>query len=107
MQPDEHWQSIEVAYKAVYGGETDVWLPWEWLPQYRLRNAIYPMYLSIPLHIVKILGIDTNFVVRNLPYLAHLPFVLINDWYYWRICTKLLSHNAARLAFALFFFNCF
>lgn len=28
--PDEYWQSMEVAYKSVYGDRQNVWLPWEW-----------------------------------------------------------------------------
>ncbi len=43
---DEYWQGTEVAYDIVYGG---VSLPWEWCNAYRLRNVIYPSYLSIPL----------------------------------------------------------
>lgn len=56
LQPDEYWQGTEVAYDMVYGG---VKLSWEWRDEYRIRNILYPAFLSIPLWIFKILGIDT------------------------------------------------
>lgn len=55
VHPDGIWQSVEIAYAIAYGG---VELPWEWRPQYALRNTIYPYILSIPLMIFKNLGID-------------------------------------------------
>ena len=65
------------------------------------------MYLSGPLSLVRYLGIDTNFVVRKIPYLAHLPFVIILDIYVWRVFNRILEKNAARLGFALYFLNRF
>jgi hypothetical protein len=53
---DEYWQGTEVAYNLVYGG---VNLPWEWTPDYRIRNVLYPFFIAIPMWAVKILGIDT------------------------------------------------
>jgi hypothetical protein len=85
----------------------DVWLPWEWNDEFRLRNCIYPMYLAIPLHIAKSLGVDSNLVVRKLPYLAHLPVVLLNDWFFWKVSKRVIGHDAARLGFIMFFFNRF
>jgi len=85
---DEYWQAVEPAYKLVYGDVQDVQLPWEYSDEFRLRNSIYPIYLSLPLHLVRFLGIDTNFVVRCVPYLAHLPIVLITDLYMWRVSRR-------------------
>lgn len=106
--PDEYWQSVEPAYKAVYGNEVkDMYLPWEWSDEYRLRNTIYPMYLSLPLRLAKELGYDSNQVVRTLPYLAHLPVVIINDIFLWKLSKRLVNKNSARLGFAFFFANRF
>jgi hypothetical protein len=30
VNPDEYWQSTQVAYKWVYDDKGDVFLPWEW-----------------------------------------------------------------------------
>ena len=89
VNPDEYWQSIEVAYKWVYGG--DVNLPWEWSDQWQLRNTLYPFYLSLPLRLVKYVGIDTNFVVRITPYLAHCPFVILNDIFTWKVAKRVIG----------------
>lgn len=105
MHPDEYWQSTEVAYKAVYHDQQDFWMPWEWSDNYRLRSWIYPMYLSLPLRFVRFLGFDTNLVVRCLPYFAHLPIVLLCDYFFWKILKRVLLQDAARLGFALYFFN--
>jgi hypothetical protein len=105
--PDEYWQGLEVAYKAVYSDRQDVWLPWEWSDEYRLRNTIYPMYLSIPLRIARYLGLDSNAAVRTIPYLAHLPLVILNDIFFWKFAKRLVSKDNARLGFALFFVNRF
>lgn len=50
--PDEYWQAIEPAYNMIYGG---VELPWEWRSEYKLRSALYPSYLAIPLWCLKTL----------------------------------------------------
>ena len=107
VHPDEYWQSTMPAYKQVYGNQTDVWLPWEWNAEFRLRNCIYPMYLAIPLHFAKILGLDSNLVVRKLPYLAHLPVALLNDWFFWKVGKKVVGRDAARLGMIMLFFNRF
>jgi len=82
-----------------------VWLPWEWSDEFRLRSTIYPMYLSLPMHLVRFLGIDTNMVLRTAPYMAHLPLVLLTDYFFWKTMTKILHRDAAKLSFFLYFFN--
>ena len=62
--PDEYWQAIEPAYNMVYGG---VQLPWEWIGSYKLRSAIYPTYLAIPLAALKYLGLDYAYAVKLCP----------------------------------------
>ena len=58
--PDQLWQATQVAYNWVFGG---VYLPWEWSPEYQLRNAVYPAYLAGPLYVLKELGLDTQMAV--------------------------------------------
>lgn len=45
-----------MAYEFVYGG---VEKTWEWHDAYRLRNVMWPAMLSIPMWIIKYLGLDT------------------------------------------------
>lgn len=105
VHPDEYWQSTQPAYRAVYGG--DVWLPWEWSDKFRLRNTIYPMYLALPMYLVKSLGIDSNLVIRYIPYIAHMPIVLLNDWFTWKVGKRVVGKDASRLGFIFYFFNRF
>ncbi len=65
--PDAYWQGTEVAYSLAYGG---VELPWEWIPQYRIRSTIYPFYLYSYLWVIKTLGLDFAIVIRVYPYIA-------------------------------------
>ena len=62
-------------------------LPWEWTPEYRLRNALYPAYLAGPLWVIKQLGLDTQMVVLLQPYLSHCVLVLVGDLFLWK-CAK-------------------
>lgn len=107
IHPDEYWQSIEPAYHYVYSDVTHVYLPWEWSEHFRLRNCIYPMYLTLPLRFVRFLGVDYNFIVRSLPYIAHLPIVLLTDFYTWAIAKRIVKKEAARLCMLMYFTNTF
>ena len=55
FQPDEYFQSLEVAHHVVfvYGQ-----LTWEWLAPNPLRGAFYPL-LNLPVYgILKVFGLD-------------------------------------------------
>jgi hypothetical protein len=41
------------------------------------------------------------------PYIAHCPFVLLNDLYTWKVSKLVIGKNGARLAMILVFFNRF
>lgn len=55
FQPDEYFQSLEVAHHAVFGyGQ----LTWEWLSPRPIRSIIYPA-LNIPVYwLVRVLNLD-------------------------------------------------
>lgn len=55
FQPDEYYQSLEVAHHAVFGyGQ----LTWEWLTAEPIRSIVYPA-LNIPIYwTLKVLNID-------------------------------------------------
>jgi hypothetical protein len=104
LYPDEYWQGTEVAYNIVYGG---VELPWEWRPQYRIRNVLYPYYLSVPLFTAKILGIDSREVVIKAPYLAHSILVIVGDYFMFKLAKKICGTQTARVVFLLYLSNAF
>ena len=55
FQPDEYFQSLEVAHHAVFGyGQ----LTWEWLAPKPIRSIVYPA-LNIPVYwLLKVLRLD-------------------------------------------------
>ena len=68
FNPDEYWQSLEVAHYDVfgYGHKT-----WEWAPEWRVRSYSYPAIISAMYYMFKMLHIDTTFVLINGPKLLH------------------------------------
>lgn len=104
VHPDEYWQATQPAYAFVYGHGK---LPWEWSKDFQLRNTLYPMYLAGWFQAAKTLKIDYNWLVVVLPYLAHAPFVILNDIYTWRVAKRVITKDSARLAMLMLFFNVF
>ena len=57
FQPDEYYQSLEVAHHLVFGYGH---ITWEWLTQQPIRSIIYPA-LNIPVYsALKQLGLDNT-----------------------------------------------
>ena len=55
FQPDEFFQSLEVAHHAVYGYGH---LTWEWLAPRPIRSVLYPA-LNVPIYwLLKVLALD-------------------------------------------------
>ena len=63
FQPDEFFQSLEVAHELVfrYG-----WLTWEWQPENAIRSPLYPLLFVPGYWLVQKLGLeDTDALVRH------------------------------------------
>lgn len=57
FQPDEYYQSLEVAHHLVFGYGH---ITWEWLTQKPIRSIIYPL-LNVPVYsILKYSGLDNT-----------------------------------------------
>ena len=57
FQPDEYFQSLEVAHHAVYGYGH---LTWEWLAANPIRSIVYPA-IDIPIYwILQLSDLDTT-----------------------------------------------
>ena len=57
FQPDEYYQSLEVAHHLVFGYGH---ITWEWLTQQPIRSIVYPA-LNIPVYsALKQLGLDNT-----------------------------------------------
>lgn len=85
----------------------EVTLPWEWKPENRIRSIIYPLYLSIPLRILKMLGLDSRYTVRNAYYCAHFVLVIIGDYYFFKTGCRMLGKTKTRICLYFYLTNKF
>jgi hypothetical protein len=71
FQPDEFFQSLEVAHNVVFGYGK---LTWEWQPSVAIRSIVYPT-LYVPVYwILRVTGLDaTGLLVCELPTIRKAP----------------------------------
>ena len=99
--PDEIHQGKEIAYKILYE-QSDANIngvqsfnTWEWWKGYNLRTFLYPLWLSLPGHVLKLLNLDTNFMIVNSIYLMHCVTWVIGDYYCFLFVRQLLGKREA------------
>lgn len=83
----------------VYGG---VDLTWEWQPDSMIRSFIYPLYLSLPLRILRTLRFDSAVNVRSSYYVAQAILVYFSDVYFYKLANTLIGKNGARISLLLY-----
>ena len=79
--PDQIWQGQEMAYSFAYSDVAPVIKTWEWLDIYALRSVIWPAYLSLPLHILRFLGLDSNFLVSHSALFMNSLLQVLGDYF--------------------------
>lgn len=63
FQPDEYWQSIEIAHRIVFGYGYQTW---EWMTSKPIRSVVYPA-MFVPLYkAMKAMHIDNPIVFVRL-----------------------------------------
>ena len=103
--PDENWQSLEIAYDLLYGEKSsvprghpdkvDILFSWEWYNFYALRNHLYPFYLSIPGRFLKMVQMDSNFMLVNSMYFMHVVVWSFGDYYFYKLIKLLAGTECA------------
>ncbi|KAI6232889.1 Mannosyltransferase [Aphelenchoides fujianensis] len=99
--PDEHFQSVEVAYEKVFGVGH---LSWEWRPEFALRSFLHPLLFMVLYAPLKLLGLDSGVLVRLLPEppprgprdqtVARSAFLLyLSNWFVWFCAPRTLSNS--------------
>jgi hypothetical protein len=78
---------------------------WEWLDFYALRTYIYPAYLSIPLHILKFLGMDYNIFVGNSMLMMNSLIQVLGDYYLYYFTKDLAGKKGGIICLGLSIFN--
>ena len=55
LDPDEYWQSLEIAHLKVFhvGFQT-----WEW--HHQIRSAVFPLIFTIPYYLLKWLSLENS-----------------------------------------------
>lgn len=91
--PDEVFQSVEVAHRAVFGSGH---LSWEW--EHALRSVLHPYYIAFGFMFLKIFSIDSLPAVIYLPRLMHAVVYGISDYCYYGLAKRLLTPYGARYA---------
>lgn len=93
--PDQSWQGHEMAYKIAYGDVVDIVSTWEWLDYYALRSHLYPAFLSLPLHLWRILGIDSNFLVCNSILFMNAIIQVMGDYFLFHLANDMIGKQGA------------
>ena len=84
-----------MAYKLAYGDQVPLVTTWEWNEVYALRSVIYPAYLSIPLHFLKVLNLDSNFLVCNSILFMNSLLQVLGDYFLYLLSKHLIGKEGA------------
>jgi len=108
FNPDEYWQSMEVAYRAVWSGG---FLAWEYQSHAQLRGILHPAIFALLYAALKLLGWDSTWMVSTSPRLLQALFAGVGDYYLYLLASRLLGRVGARWTLFLsltswFFFYC-
>ena len=94
---DEYWQSLEIAHKAVWYGEST----WEWESS-QIRSAIHPMLFAAFYKFLDITGLDWRWLVAYGPRLIMAVFVWLSDEYLYRYTEKWYGSRMAKVTWVLY-----
>lgn len=89
-----------MAYKIAYGDVVDIVSTWEWIDFYALRSHIFPAFLSLPLHVLRFLGLDTNFLVCNSILFMNSIIQVAGDYYLFLLSNDILGKEGALMTMA-------
>ena len=93
FQPDEYWQSVEVANAMVYKYG---YLTWEW--RYGLRSIVHPGLFAGLFKILLWTGLDSAYMRIMAPRFSQAVFAAIADWHTYKLGRRLFGKEAGRLA---------
>lgn len=68
FNPDEYWQSLEIAHADVFGYGFKTW---EWSSEWAVRSAIYPSIISVMYYLLKLFHCDFRICIIYGPKILH------------------------------------
>jgi phosphatidylinositol glycan class B len=99
FDPDETWQSVEVAHEMIFGNGG---LTWEW--KLGIRSSLHPLLFASYFKLLKILQLaDTMLLIKG-PRLIQALFSATSDFYAFSLACKLFGPEAGK--FTLFCMLC-
>ncbi|CAG7891656.1 unnamed protein product [Brassica rapa] len=90
FNPDEHWQSLEVAHRTVFGYG---YLTWEW--KRGIRSYLHPMLFAFLYKVLHLTGLDTPYVMSKAPRVMQSLFSALGDLYLYKLSDALYGENVA------------
>ncbi|KZV18039.1 GPI mannosyltransferase 3-like [Dorcoceras hygrometricum] len=93
FNPDEHWQSLEVAHRIAFGYGH---LTWEW--RKGLRSYLHPLLFAALYKVLAFLGLDSPWFMTRTPRLLQSIFAAFGDLYLYKLSKNLFGDSAANWA---------
>lgn len=91
FDPDETWQSLEIAHNVVFGNGI---LTWEW--RLGIRNALHPLMFASVYKIVHLLGLDDTHLLIIAPRILQAFFSALSDCFAFMLSFRLFGIESAR-----------
>jgi hypothetical protein len=94
-----------MAYQLAYSDQVHVVTTWEWNNLFALRSVIWPAYLSIPLHVLRFLKIDSNFLVCNSIIFMNSLIQALGDYFLYYLAHHFIGVDGAKMSLVYSLFN--
>lgn len=91
FDPDETWQSLEVAHNMVFGNG---YLTWEY--RKGIRGALHPMIFALLFKLLKVLKLDDSELIYVAPRLVQAFFASICDFFVFMLSFRLFGLETAK-----------
>ncbi|KAL7750031.1 glycosylphosphatidylinositol anchor biosynthesis [Sorochytrium milnesiophthora] len=95
--PDEYYQSLEVAYYAVFGHG---YLTWEWRPNVQLRGFSHPLLFAGVYKLLQWLKLDHTGLLIGLPKMVQGLLAALADFWTYKLAHETLGYSTARWTLA-------
>ncbi|EGF98582.1 family 22 glycosyltransferase [Melampsora larici-populina 98AG31] len=100
FQPDEFYQSLEIAHHQVFGYG---FVSWEWRNAFDqssggIRSPLYPFLFVPPYALLKYLRLDQTFLLILVPKLIQAAIAAVTDLAIYRLSARVTSHHYASAA---------
>ncbi|WOL05414.1 GPI mannosyltransferase 3 isoform X1 [Canna indica] len=93
FNPDEHWQSLEVAHRIVFGYGH---LTWEW--KEGIRSYLHPLLFALLYKMLAFLRLDTPRFMAKAPRLLQSLFASLGDLYMYKLSKLIFDEHVAKWA---------